>query len=379
VHVRRFPLWLAAPAAALLAACGDMPPVTGPKCDASPALSAAPAPSTSPYDPLFARAGAEFGVPAELLRAVSYVETRWQMVRGEEEFPGRPAAFGLMALRGEALRRGAEGAGVSVEAARTDPAANVRAAAALLRSYADALGIDRAELGAWAPAVARYSGIESPGGRESYVRGEVYRVLGSAAGPSFSRSAETDPCARKPPANPADHAAAVWRPSPNFNERMAGEGGKVHMVIIHTCEGSYTGCWSWLTNPASQVSAHYVVNEDGTEVSQLVREAQRAWHIGATYADTLNGGHDRHLTGVQSNHFTIGVEHGGYASQASWPVAQIDASAKLVCEVTRRWSIPRDRFHIVGHAQLQPYNRSDPGKSWPWAEYLARIQQHCGG
>src|SRR6266571_8377453 len=95
----------------------------------------------SPYDSAFAAAGAEFGVPASLLKAIGWVETRWQMVRGAEEFPGRAPAFGVMALRGAALERGAALAGVTVEAARHDPVANIRAAAALLDAYASAAGI----------------------------------------------------------------------------------------------------------------------------------------------------------------------------------------------------------------------------------------------
>ncbi|HLL48366.1 MAG TPA: hypothetical protein VK399_16810, partial [Longimicrobiaceae bacterium] len=115
-------------AAALLAACGEGgPSVVDPECDRRPALSVAPAapPASSPYDAVFARAGAEFGVPADLLRAIGYAETRWQMVSGAEEFPGVPAAYGVMALRGERLERGAALAGVAVEAARVDPEANV--------------------------------------------------------------------------------------------------------------------------------------------------------------------------------------------------------------------------------------------------------------
>ncbi|HEX8275378.1 MAG TPA: hypothetical protein VF615_22280, partial [Longimicrobiaceae bacterium] len=101
-------------AAALLAACAEnAPTVVDPECGLAPALSAVPAPppAASPYDAAFARAGAEFGVPAELLRAVGWAETRWQMVSGAEEFPGVPAAHGVMALRGERLERGAALAG----------------------------------------------------------------------------------------------------------------------------------------------------------------------------------------------------------------------------------------------------------------------------
>jgi N-acetyl-anhydromuramyl-L-alanine amidase AmpD len=50
-----------------------------------------------------------------------------------------------------------------------------------------------------------------------------------------------------------------------------------------------------------------------------------------------------------------------------------------VCDVAKRWQIPRDRLHIVSHAQLQPHNRTDPGSGWPWADYLARINRYCDG
>ena len=71
-------------------------------------------------DSIFRAAGAEFHVSPSLLSGIGWVETRWQMVQGAEEFPGRPAAFGVMGLRGAALERGAALAGVTIEAARQD-------------------------------------------------------------------------------------------------------------------------------------------------------------------------------------------------------------------------------------------------------------------
>jgi hypothetical protein len=376
---------IAASWVALLTACQDAPrnPSGPPSCSVSPWPAAAPArvPDISPYDATFGAAGAEFRVPGSLLRAISYVETRWQMVEGHEEFAGLPPAYGLMALRGERLREGAARAGLRETLVRTDAAANIRAAAALLRSYADALGIGESDADAWAPVVARYSGIELEAGQQAYAR-DVYTVLAGRRSIPASAGAlhsAADPCGIAPPPPLTDQIGAVWRASPNFDERMSGDGGKVHIVIIHSCEGSYAGCWSWLANPTAHVSAHYVVREDGAEITQLVRESSRAWHIAAVYDSALNSGHEGRLHGTQSNHFTIGVEHAGFASQTSWPVEQIDASARLVCDVAQRWQIPRDRLHIVSHAQLQPYNRTDPGSGWPWADYLTRINRYCEG
>ncbi|MGH7699276.1 MAG: N-acetylmuramoyl-L-alanine amidase [Gemmatimonadales bacterium] len=348
----------------LIAACRGSPGRPEP-CPEAGVASFRVAARPSSYDSLFAQASAEFGVPAGLLKALGWVETRWQMVRGAEEFPGRPAAFGVMALRGDALERGAALAGVTAEAARTDPAANIRAAAALLAAYAAERGGD------WGAAAARYSGIDLPRGRDAYLR-EVNRALGAP------RAAAASTSCPPPEGGAPDYAPAVWRPSPNFNQRPTDATGTIHAIIIHTCEGNYTGCWSWLTNPISQVSAHYVVNEDGSETSQLVREPDRAWHIAAMYRCALNRQHECWLEGTQSNHFTVGIEHAGFALQESFPVSQLEASAALVCDISRDRAIPRDWQHILAHGQLQPENRTDPGPNWPWIPWVHRVQAHCG-
>src|SRR2546429_5187680 len=81
-----------------------------------------------------------------------------------------------MALRGAALGRGAARAGVTPEAARRDPLANIRAAAALLDAFADEAAIDRSRTEQWSGVIARYSEIERPDGRAAYGR-EVDRAL----------------------------------------------------------------------------------------------------------------------------------------------------------------------------------------------------------
>src|SRR6266581_8694341 len=361
----------------LVAACRQAPVEP---CPAGPlAAAVTPPPSRpSPFDSAFRAAGAEFHVPPELLAGLGWVETRWQLVEGEEEFPGRPPAFGVMALRGAALERGAALAGVLLEAARHDPLANVRAAAALLDLYAREAGIDRTRIDAWSPVVTRYGGIELPEGRAAYTRAVDRALVRTGAGPGLVPPAAPGACPPPAATGAPDYAPAVWRPSPNFDQRAADSTGAIHMVIVHTCESNYASCWSWLVNPVAQASAHYVVSEEGSEISQLVLERNRAWHIAALYDCTLNRRHDCWLNGVQSNHFTVGVEHAGFVSQDSFPASQIEASAALVCDVTRDRGIPRDWQHIVAHGQLQPGDRTDPGPHWPWIAYVHRVQARCG-
>lgn len=78
------------------------------------------------------------------------------------------------------------------------------------------------------------------------------------------------------------------------------------------------------------------------------------------------------------NNFSVGIEHAGYASQSSFPAGQIDASAKLTCDITRDRTIVRDSYHIVAHGRLQPYNRTDPGPNWPWTTYINKVKSYCG-
>ncbi|RKH49943.1 golvesin C-terminal-like domain-containing protein [Corallococcus llansteffanensis] len=385
----------AAAAALVLSACGPQAQPTETPAPAEtpsqPSTDTAGSSQPRELDPLFAQAAQEFNVPAELLKAVSYSETRWQMVKGTEEFPGQSPAFGLMALRGTDLEQGAALAGVSVEAARTDAAANIRAGAALLSRLATEANVERGDLGAWASVVARLSGIRNPDAQAEHVHRGVYAVLNEGAvalntDGSVAASLEpvkveakfARPQVRAMAAGP-DYAAAIWHPSPNYNARPAGAGGDPSMIIIHTCEGNYAGCWGWLVNPDAGVSAHYVVNESGSEVSQLVRESSRGWHIGATYDCNLNGGKECWLNGTSANNFTIGIEHGGFASQTSFPAGQIDASAKLSCDIARDNAIVKDSYHIVAHGRLQPATRTDPGPNWPWSTYISKINSYCGG
>src|SRR6266571_1620432 len=276
----------------LVAACHEAPVEScpSPRVAGISAERAAPVARPSPFDSVFQAAGTEFDVSPALLKAIGWVETRWQMVDGREEFAGRPPVFGVMALGGTALERGAALAGVSVEAGRRDAAANIRAAAALLRAYAAEAGGD------WDAAAARFSGIDLPTGRAAYTRA-ITQAQGRA-GPAAA-------AAGCPPPNPGgapDYAPAVWRESPNFDQRPADQTGKLHMVIIHTCESDYASCWSWLVNPASQASAHYVVDEEGGEISQLVREPDRAWHIATLYDCALNRRHDCGRNGVRPSY-----------------------------------------------------------------------------
>lgn len=338
--------------------------------------------SSAKFDTEFRQAAKEFNVPMAALKSVAFVQSRYEMVQGHEEFEGRPASFGVMGLPSDQIEQVAAEIGASPEAIKTDALQNIRAAAFILSKSAHEQNIASTDVRDWAPAIASLSGVDAPEARVSFVRDEVFETMRlgvgeptdelRAAGQSLELESDYAELTQELVAGP-DYAKSVWRPSPNYSARSL----KPSMVIIHTCEGSYSSCWGWLRNTAAGASAHYVVNNTGSEISQLVRESQRAWHVGATYYCSNNSGVACNLNGWNVNHFSVGIEHAGYASQSSFPAGQIDASARLTCDISKAHGIVRDRFHVVAHGKLQPYNRTDPGPNWPWSTYLSKVNSYC--
>ncbi len=344
---------------------------------------------TSQQALLFERASERWDVPADLLKALAFTETRFEAAVGVIEFDDQPAPYGLLALRGEELTRAVALSGLSLEAVQTEDEANIFAGAALLDAYAQEVGLDEAQRSdplAWGQVLSRYGKLDEEMGE--HFAGDVLRVLKSGvAVPQIDGS--TILIARYGESDGAEaefgqsslglgQPGVVSRPSPNNSSRG---GTPVEMIVIHSCEGGYAGCVSTLRNGSGsrRVSAHYVVKEDGREISQLVDENRKAWHIGARYRSRLNSGRLSHRDNVSSNNFSVGIEHGGRAAQRTWPEAQIAASVELVRGITSRHNVPRDRYHIVSHGQLQPESRTDPGPNWPWTSYLQRISAGGGG
>jgi N-acetylmuramoyl-L-alanine amidase len=137
----------------------------------------------------------------------------------------------------------------------------------------------------------------------------------------------------------------------------------ITMLVLH-----YTGMQSgaaaidWLANPASRVSAHYVVDEDG-QLVHMVREEQRAQHAGQSYW--------RGITDCNSASIGIEIVNPGHEfGYRPFPEAQMDTVTRLVAALVGTYAIePRN---IVGHSDIAPARKEDPGELFDW-ERLARL------
>jgi N-acetylmuramoyl-L-alanine amidase len=144
---------------------------------------------------------------------------------------------------------------------------------------------------------------------------------------------------------------SLSHPSPNFGERRGR--GRVELVVLHyTAMPSCAEALERLCDPGAEVSAHYLIDRDGT-IQSLVDEGARAWHAGA--------GEWRGEGDVNSR--SIGIE---LANTGSEPFAepQMAALERLLAEVLARHRLGPEA--VIGHSDMAPLRKGDPGARFDW-------------
>ncbi len=144
-------------------------------------------------------------------------------------------------------------------------------------------------------------------------------------------------------------------PSPNFGDRAL----PVDMLMMHYT-GMKTGAEALerLCDTVAQVSAHYLVEEDG-KIFQLVDETARAHHAGESF---WRGERDNNSRSIGIELVNPGHEWGYRA----FPDRQIEALIALSQSILSRHTIPQR--NIVGHSDVAPSRKADPGELFPWSK-----------
>ncbi|AGB45773.1 negative regulator of beta-lactamase expression [Mesorhizobium australicum WSM2073] len=153
-----------------------------------------------------------------------------------------------------------------------------------------------------------------------------------------------------------DEPSAEVRVSPNFGPRRDSQ--KPDMIVLHYT-GMATGAAAeaWLCDPASEVSSHYLVHENG-HVVQMVRESDRAWHAGQS----------SWFGRTDINSCSIGIEivnPGHSLGYPGFPKRQITAVIELCKGIVTRHAITPQR--VLAHSDVAPGRKIDPGEKFPWA------------
>jgi N-acetyl-anhydromuramyl-L-alanine amidase AmpD len=172
-------------------------------------------------------------------------------------------------------------------------------------------------------------------------------------------------------AKSTDYAPAIWDQActSNFSSR---NGTAISAITLHTVQGSYASCISWFNNCSASVSAHYVLRSSDGQVTQMVLEADKAWHVGS------------------ENAYTIGYEHEGFVDDASYyTTAMYTSSANLTKDICNSgygidpkrcfWGPATTGIYVVncpkikGHQNYQNQTHTDPGINWDWNYYYKLV------
>lgn len=168
--------------------------------------------------------------------------------------------------------------------------------------------------------------------------------------------------------------AYVQTPICNYNARSE----PISAVTVHTIQGSYAGAIGWSQNCVANVSYHYVVRSSDGQITQMLCEVDRGWHVGT------------------ENDYAIGIEHEGYVSDPTWYTPEMySASSGLVRDISDSgygidphrtahfpWaatthynvsSIPGSCNKIKGHQHFPNQTHTDPGANWDWDLYYRMI------
>ncbi|WP_037853952.1 N-acetylmuramoyl-L-alanine amidase [Streptomyces sp. NRRL S-340] len=381
----------------------------------------------------FASAAAEYHVPLSVLLGVSYLQSRWDahagapsvtggygpmhltdahtaLARAEHHGEGaedprgdsaRPAlhpaartavpADSALPDRLKTLPRAAGLTGIPAERLRGDAAANIAGGAALLAAAQKRLGeplsADPAE---WYGAVARFSGADDSATAAAYAN-DVYDVIRSgerrttdagqrvvlAARPRLAP--DTAQLARTGLAHlsaagtqcPAS-VSCEWVPAPyqqfgtdDYGNHDLGDrpdSQRVRYIVIHDTEGRWDGVLNLVQDP-TYVSWNYTLRSTDGHIAQHVRGEDVAWHAGNWYVNAAS----------------VGLEHEGFLAEpdAWYSEAMYRSSARLVKYLARKYGIPLDRQHILGHDTVPgpttgtiPGMHTDPGPYWDWRHYF---------
>lgn len=377
----------------------------------------------NPYDVFFRKAySLNPSVPKGVLESVAFSQSRFAHLGTSEQEPsciGYPTAFGVMGLteNGQNYFRNnliyvSQLSGYSISDIKSDPEKNILAYAKAFSVLQQQLSVSGNDLKAYQPIFIALSELPlsndiqndfamnahlyqlywflSKGEFQDFygfpdylidmknIFGSNYDVLSSSSVIINSSTITNNSGAAYRSSGLLSVTSVDYGPALsdfttcNYSSRS---GTAISMVAIHFVQGSYAGCISWFKNCSASASAHYVIRSSDGQVTQMVLESNKAWHIGS------------------ENPYTVGTEHEGYVNNISWFTnAMYQSSADLTRDMCTSNGINPLRCYfgagcsgttsqcqqgtcvkIKGHQMFPNQTHTDPGPYWNWDKFYKLI------
>ena len=185
-----------------------------------------------------------------------------------------------------------------------------------------------------------------------------------------------------------DNTQVPYKPSPN-------RGGKIdpRFLVMHFTAGrNFESSLAWLTNPLAKASAHIIIGRDG-KITQMVPFNVKAWHAGQSSWLNLTG-MNNHSIGIEldnagklqrfggdwlawfgevyQNNEVLEATHKFEDDPAGWhtfPSIQIETAVKVAATIVNHYELE----DIIGHDDVAPYRKVDPGPAFPLASFRSKV------
>jgi N-acetylmuramoyl-L-alanine amidase len=153
-------------------------------------------------------------------------------------------------------------------------------------------------------------------------------------------------------------AACAGGPPIDTSYRSASQDSRVQFLVLHFTSGDFPESLKILTQ--GRVSSHYLVTAPPVTIHRLVDEGRRAHHAGLSSW--------RGHTFLNASSIGIEIVNAGFQAHTQdwqdYPEEQVAAVIELVKDIARRHEIRPQ--HIVGHSDIAPQRKLDPGPRFPW-------------
>ena len=162
-----------------------------------------------------------------------------------------------------------------------------------------------------------------------------------------------------------DYSGSTWYGaySGNYTSASRPSSNPIDKIVVHVTQGSWSSAINWFKDSRAGVSAHYTVRSSDGVIAQPVQEKDIAYDAGFW----------------PYNQTSIGIEHEGYVSDPKWFTdAMYRSSAKLSAYLCKKYGIPIDRSHIIGHNEVPNATHTDPGSNWNWTKYMEYVRSYSG-
>jgi len=180
----------------------------------------------------------------------------------------------------------------------------------------------------------------------------------------------------------------IQRTSPNHTRGRDAQ--MPELIVNHITEGAFPGSINWVSNPASQVSYHFMVSKAG-QITQCVNICDTAWANGTSNNPNDNRA-NRHSTlplvrkrNINANSYSVSIGFEGRFNETGGTLTppQFRAAVKLYSfirkEIYKIWGkvFPISRKHIVGHYEITPKTRPNcPGSRFPFKQLIEELEKY---